>query len=62
MKPKHSKNVLLANKVQLMRIKNKATGLKTIPATDRVYFSIEHREKVSPVFVSKLWTIGNKYF
>lgn len=51
----------MANKVQLMRIKNKATGLKTIPVADRVYFNVYHpgnSEKVSPIFVSKAWSVG----
>lgn len=43
-----------------MRIKNKATGLKTIPQTDRVYFNIQHpkTDEVTPVFISKTWTLG----
>ncbi|KAJ8975931.1 hypothetical protein NQ317_014891 [Molorchus minor] len=52
----------MANKVQLMRIKNKATGLKTIPTLNRVYFNItyskDQQEKTLPVFVSNQWTIG----
>lgn len=52
----------MANKVQLMRIKNKATGMKTISPTDRLYFNVIHsnlgNEKAIPVFVSKQWTIG----
>ncbi|KAF2879561.1 hypothetical protein ILUMI_26610 [Ignelater luminosus] len=58
-KPKTQK---VANKIQLMRIKNKATGLKTIPTADRIYFNVQHPKevgnKVSPVFVSKTWTLG----
>lgn len=43
-----------------MRIKNKATGLKTIPVTDRVYFAVQQQKNgiVSPVFISKTWTVG----
>lgn len=43
-----------------MRIKNKATGLKTIPTSDRIYFSIQNKTKnePTPVFVSKTWSIG----
>lgn len=43
-----------------MRLKNKATGLKTIPTTDRVYFNIQRKEKndFTPVFVSKTWSLG----
>ncbi|XP_031328342.1 AN1-type zinc finger protein 1-like [Photinus pyralis] len=59
---KKEKSQSLANKVQLMRIKNKATGLKSIPATDRVYFNVQlpttAKLKEMPVFVSKIWTLG----
>ncbi|KAK5647286.1 hypothetical protein RI129_002178 [Pyrocoelia pectoralis] len=59
---KKSKSCSLANKVQLMRIKNKATGLKSVPATDRVYFNVQlpatKNVKEVPVFVSKQWTLG----
>lgn len=43
-----------------MRIKNKATGLKTIPPSDRVYFNIQNKIKnqLTPVFVSKNWSLG----
>lgn len=58
---KKSKNQAMANKVQLMRIKNKATGLKTIPTMDKIYFNIHYGAKLentSPVFVSKMWSLG----
>ncbi|XP_001812177.1 AN1-type zinc finger protein 1-like [Tribolium castaneum] len=50
----------LANKVQLMKIKNKAKGLNSIPTSDRVYFNVTHPETghVTPVFVSKIWSLG----
>lgn len=53
----------MACKVQLMKIKNKATGLKSIPTTNRVYFNINYFdsnnvEKTTPVFVSNQWTVG----
>lgn len=53
----------MANKVHLMRIKNKAVGLKTIPTVNRVYFNIsyldsENVERMTAVFVSNQWTIG----
>lgn len=52
----------MANKVQLMRIKNKASGSKTVAITDRLYFNVIHpnpgNEKTAPVFVSKRWTLG----
>lgn len=53
----------MANKVTLMKIKNKAVGSKTIPVTDRLYFNISYYnsnnvEKITPVFVSNTWTVG----
>lgn len=58
-KPKSSET---ASKLQLMRIKSKATGMKTIPSADRIYFLVNYPKeffnKSSPVFVSKTWTIG----
>lgn len=53
----------MASKLQLMKIKNKATGLKGIPTTNRVYFNIgfgpsQKSEKIVPVFVSKTWSLG----
>lgn len=43
-----------------MRIKNKATGLKSIPVADRVYFNVQHpqADQCAPVFVSKTWSLG----
>lgn len=57
---KRTKHSATANKIQLMRIKNKATGLKTIPLSDRVYFNIQYKNKneLIPVFVSKTWSLG----
>lgn len=58
---KRQKNVATANKVQLMRIKNKATGLKNIPSTDRLYFNIHRpssKETPVPIYVSKKWSVG----
>ncbi|KAH1000713.1 AN1-type zinc finger protein 1 [Dendroctonus ponderosae] len=55
---KKPKSKELADKVQLMKIKNKATGLKTIPVLDKVYFNIHVPGKVVPVFVSKNWSLG----
>ncbi|KRT82946.1 hypothetical protein AMK59_3831 [Oryctes borbonicus] len=56
------KNVETANKVQLMRIKNKAVGLKSIPVMDRIYFNIKYpssiADKITSVFVSRTWSIG----
>lgn len=57
---KKTKHSATANKLQLMRIKNKATGLKTIPTTDRIYFNIQRKDRneFTPVFVSKTWSLG----
>lgn len=56
---KKAKNKHLVTKVQLMRLKSKAGGSKSIPTDDRVYFSVSVRsERVVPVFVSKNWTVG----
>jgi hypothetical protein len=54
------KNKNLVNKVQLMKIKNKAKGLNTIPTSERIYFNVVHPETAQghPVFVSKNWSIG----
>lgn len=57
---KKTKNSATANKIQLMRIKNKATGLKTIPSSDRIYFNIQrlNKNELTPVFLSKTWSLG----
>lgn len=51
----------MANKVQLMRLKGKAIGVKAIPTTDRIYFLI-FNAKYCPdgqaVFISQAWTVG----
>jgi len=52
----------MAMKVQLMRIKNKATGQKSIPSADRVYFNVitpkQCGESRKAVFVAKTWSVG----
>lgn len=50
----------MACKIQLMRLKNKATGLKSVPSSDRIYFKIisPHNKNESAVFVSKNWSVG----
>lgn len=59
-----SKTSKTASKVQLMRLKSKAVGLKTIPIVDRIYFSVEYlvekekQRKALAVFVSKSWSVG----
>ncbi|KAL3288096.1 hypothetical protein HHI36_002546 [Cryptolaemus montrouzieri] len=56
---KNDKKRKMACKVQLMRLKNKAIGPKSIPSTDRVYFNIISPSKSEKaVFVSKLWSVG----
>lgn len=52
------KNREMANKVQLMKMKNKATGLKTVPTINRVYFNITYSENSFPIFVSNQWSLG----
>ncbi|PSN48371.1 AN1-type zinc finger protein 1 [Blattella germanica] len=60
-KKKDSRNKT-ALKVQLMRLKAKALGLKGVPTTDRVYFLVYPPLNMSknsqPIFVAKQWTIG----
>lgn len=50
-----SSKVKTASKIHLMRIKQKAVGPKTVPVTDRVYFSIKKPVEMSakPVRVVK---------
>ncbi|KAJ8911864.1 hypothetical protein NQ315_012530 [Exocentrus adspersus] len=52
----------MAHKIQLMRIKNRATGIKSVPIPDRIYFNViflkEGNEKATAVFVSKQWSLG----
>ncbi|XP_066992532.1 AN1-type zinc finger protein 1 [Anabrus simplex] len=51
-----------ANKVQLMRLKSKATGSKAIPSEDRVYFLVlpplSTKSMGKAVFVSRQWSVG----
>jgi len=61
---KKSKNIAMANKVQLMRLKGKATGDKRIPTTDRRYFLVHpaktncSKTEARPIFVNVQWSIG----
>lgn len=55
---KRGKNIQMANKVQLMKIKSKATGIKTIPVVDRIYFNVTYGVNTTPLFVSKQWSVG----
>ncbi|KAL1488048.1 hypothetical protein ABEB36_015418 [Hypothenemus hampei] len=54
-----AKNKETALKVQLMKLKGRAKGVKTIPSTDRLYFNVLTSNGNSfPVFVSKTWSLG----
>lgn len=58
-----SKNTAMANKVLLMRLKSKATGLPSIPTEDRAYFLIKvddekNEKKEYPIYVSSEWSVG----
>ncbi|CAG9859467.1 unnamed protein product [Phyllotreta striolata] len=55
---KKSKTREMANKVQLMKIKSKATGSKAIPTADRLYFNVTYADRTAPVFVSSHWSLG----
>ncbi|XP_008546084.1 AN1-type zinc finger protein 1 [Microplitis demolitor] len=60
---KKSKNSALAKKVQLMKLKGRATGSKEIPSNHRKYFLIYPPLKASKkesraLFISDSWTIG----
>lgn len=61
-KRKGGKYTSLSAKVALMRLKQRAEGLSSIPDTEKAYFEIilpkEYGEASKPVFVSKVWTIG----
>ncbi|KAH0554792.1 AN1-type zinc finger protein 1-like [Cotesia glomerata] len=62
-KSKKSKNSALAQKVQLMKLKGRATGSNNIPLVHRKYFLIYPPLKVAKkepraVFISDDWTIG----
>merc|ERR1711997_869640 len=44
---------------QLMKLKMKAQGQKSIPTDEKVFFGIKSRKKdMKPVFVSKKWSLG----
>ncbi|KAK6635662.1 hypothetical protein RUM44_000916 [Polyplax serrata] len=51
-----------AAKIQLMKLKGKATGSPSVPTTDRIYFLVilpkSLNKGAKPVFVSKDWSIG----
>ena len=57
--PKTIKNQKMAAKVQLMKLKMKAQGQKSIPTDDKIFFGIKSQKKdMKPVFVSKKWSLG----
>ena len=58
--PKIIKNQKLAAKVQLMKLKMKAHGPKSIGNQDRIYFGIKSSKNKEPkaVFVSQNWPFG----
>lgn len=58
---KKSRTAETATKVQLMRLKGKAVGLKTIPISDRLYFlfyNVKYVPDGKAVFVARDWSIG----
>ncbi|XP_053609812.1 AN1-type zinc finger protein 1-like [Plodia interpunctella] len=54
-----SAKVKTASKIHLMRIKQKAKGPKTVPATDRVYFAIGKPKSTDPKSVKIIQEVGN---
>ena len=58
--PKIVKDQKMAAKVQLMKLKMKAQGLKSIPSNERIYFGIKSsaKEEMVPVFVCSKWPFG----
>ncbi|XP_043265886.1 AN1-type zinc finger protein 1-like [Colletes gigas] len=63
---KKSKNIAMANKVRLMRIKGSAVGPKNVPMNERCYFLVYLSTKVpnknlgpsKGIYVNINWTIG----
>ncbi|XP_033322204.2 AN1-type zinc finger protein 1 [Megalopta genalis] len=63
---KKSKNIAMANKVRLMRIKGSAVGPKNIPMNERCYFLVYpspkmYNKHIGPskgIYVNMTWTIG----
>ncbi|KAI1287478.1 AN1-type zinc finger protein 1 [Halotydeus destructor] len=55
------KNNDLAKKVAYMKLKQKAVGMSSIPATERLYFNVSVKELndvEQPFFFSKEWSFG----
>lgn len=60
---KGAKNAPLAQKVAYMKLKQKATGMQSIPATERIYFNVDVQvtptaAQVKPFYFSKEWSFG----
>lgn len=56
---KGAKNDALAKKVQLMKLKQSAVGLPSIPQSERLYFSLSLENKETPaVYLSSQWSTG----
>ncbi|XP_076650467.1 AN1-type zinc finger protein 1 [Halictus rubicundus] len=63
---KKSKNIAMANKVRLMRIKGSAVGPKNVPMNERCYFLVypstkmvnKHLGPSRGIYVNMTWTIG----
>lgn len=63
---KKSKNVAMANKVRLMRVKGSAVGPKNIPVNERFYFHVypptsisnEHIKPSKGIYVNVNWVYG----
>ena len=62
---KGTKNEVLARKVALMKLKQKAIGQTSVPFTERLYFKINYQKSskqnvfdTKDVFLSKEWSVG----
>lgn len=58
--PKGAKNDSLAKKVALMKLKQSAIGLQSIPQTERLYFNLNlgNQTPCKPIYLSSFWSIG----
>ncbi len=58
--PKRIKNQQMAAKVQLMKLKMKAKGAKSVPTDERIYFGVKSAKchTMTPIFVSSKWSLG----
>lgn len=57
---KGAKNDALAKKVRLMKLKQSAVGLSSIPQSERIYFTLHISSNTSShgIFLSSQWSIG----